>query len=405
MKVWILKDGEVTPAEKGDHKKQRTWRLAEALVKRGHEVTWWASNFNHFKKTRQFYGHKDIIVAPKFKLKLLEAGTYTKNISFRRIQHHHKLGKVFAKLALKESPPDIIIASMPILEFPTKAIQYAQKLNIPVIIDVRDKWPDSFSDYFPKYLKPFIQIALYPYQKKLINCFQKANRITSMSEDLLNWAIKKARLHKNETQKVFYLGYDEFCGQETVELPELKSIPTNKFLFGYLGTFVKSYEIELILKAAKILENDDSFHGHFIIAGDGEKRSLLEKMVAESKNVTLLSWLNKLESAAFMKFINVGIIPNLQTAIPNKVFESLFYSNPVIFCMNGEARTFLEKYKAGIYYQQGNVNSLVSAIKALARDEVLQEMKKNAQVLYSKRLRSDKIYTSFCEFIEKTALL
>ena len=105
-----------------------------------------------------------------------------------------------------------------------------------------------------------------------------------------------------------------------------------------------------------------------------------------------------------MEFIDVGLTPCINTALPNKVFESLFFGNPIVFSMTGEAKTLLEKHKAGTYYQKGDINSLISALKALTRHTTLQEMKKNARILYDTHLRSEKINTAFCEFIEKSAI-
>ena len=40
--------------------------------------------------------------------------------------------------------PDIIVVSLPTIEFSYEACRYGEKNNVPVIVDVRDLWPDSF---------------------------------------------------------------------------------------------------------------------------------------------------------------------------------------------------------------------------------------------------------------------
>lgn len=49
MNIWLIKVGEVLPLE-SDSRKMRTVLLAESLVERRHDVLWWTSAFDHFKK-------------------------------------------------------------------------------------------------------------------------------------------------------------------------------------------------------------------------------------------------------------------------------------------------------------------------------------------------------------------
>jgi len=400
LNIWVLKDSETLPVIK-DAKKMRTWRLSEALADRGHSVTWWTSNFYHTKKEKVCEGDKTLELRNNLTVKLLDCGSYKKNISLQRVKHHFILGKKFALLARKGNKPDIIISSLPILEFPFEAIKYGKMNNIPVIIDVRDMWPDILLSYLPPFLRPCMKIPVFFYNIRINSCLRKAQGIVSMTEDILNWALEKANLKKDENKRVFYLGYDESCSQETEKIGELEKITKDKIVFSYLGTFNNSNDLDLIVEAANILEQDKNFNGHFILAGNGDLWDSIQEKVKYNKNITLLGWLNKGQSSYLMKRTDVNFIPSKVPAIPNKFFESLFFGNPILFCMEGESKSILETHNAGIFYNKGNVESLIAGIKSISEENKLQDLKKNSRKLYETHFKAYNIYSAYCEYIER----
>lgn len=395
-----MRDGETLPVVQ-DAKKMRTWRLAEALADRGHSVTWWTSNFFHAKKEKICEGNKFLKLRENLIVRFIDCGTYKKNISFQRIKHHFILGKKFAALAKEEKKPDIIISSHPTLEFPMEAIKYGKANNIPVIIDVRDMWPDIFIEYFPKVLRSFVRIPIFFINKNVNFCFQEAQGLVSMSEDLLKWALQKANVKKSNKNKVFYLGYDESSSYEKEVISELKNLKEDRIIFSYLGSFVKSYEVDLIIEAAKILERDENFNGYFVLAGQGDLWNEIKQKAKNLKKVIVLGWLDKKKSSYLMDITDVSLIPNKTTAFPNKVFEALYFGKPMIFCMDGEAKTVLEKHKAGIHYDKGDINSFINSVKEFEDSNKLKMMKTNSRKLYDTHFKAEKIYSKYCEYIER----
>lgn len=405
LKIWLLADGETLPTTP-NAKKMRAWMLGEVLSSRGHEVIWWSSNFLHIKKLKISEGDLDIKINDSFKAKLLDCGTYKKNICFKRILYHIKLGRKFYKTALNESLPDIIIASYPIIEVSFQSIKFSQKFNIPVIIDVRDMWPDIFLKYFSSYfLKVPVYIASKIFNYKVSRTFQKAVAIVSMSEDVLRWGlskIKNADHHKNFASSVFYIGYDESINAlERVEVKPVAKIDKRKVIFCYLGVFGSSYDIEKIIEAAHLLQSEKNSLCHFIMGGEGPEKEKIKDMAKGLKNITFLDWLEKNELKYVLENSDVSLIPTPTTAFPNKVFEALFFGLPILHCMNGEVKERLKKEKAGIFYEKDSLDSLLEAIKYMSTNpSSLKEMKENAKNFYKKYFERDKIYNNYCDFLE-----
>lgn len=400
LNIWILKDGETLPIVK-DAKKMRTWMLSEALVKRGHSVTWWTSNFFHSKKEKICEGNNVLKLNDNLIVKFIDCGSYKTNISFQRIRHHFNLGKKFSALAKKESKPDVIIASFPILEFPSEAIKYGKIHNVPVIIDVRDMWPDIFLSASSWFLRPLVRVLVSMYNKKIRPCLQQAAGVVSMSEDVLEWALKKGKLKKSDKNKVFYLGYDDSHDEETELIEGLKKIPKDKIIFSYLGSFNRCNDLDLIVQAAKALEEDKHFNGYFVLAGEGDLWHSISEKVKNNKNILQLGWLNKKQSSYLMNATDISIIPSKGRATPNKLFEALCFGKPPLFCMQGESKAILEAHDAGMFYEERNLQSLILGMKAMLEGEKFKKMQKNSRDLYDSHFKSYKIYSEYCEYIER----
>lgn len=407
LNIWLLTDGENLPLTPGV-KKNRTWMLGEYLSQRGHNIVWWSSNFAHMHKEKICEGDLKYNISKNFDMMLLDCGTYKKNISFSRFLHHRTLGKKFYKQAIKCSAPDIIVCSHPTIDFSKNAIKVGKYFNVPVIIDIRDMWPDIFSDYFDGLFKWPVKILVALLNIKTKNAFKKANAIVSMSTDLLEWGVLKSGNGNDSNFKtgVFYLGYDESSSNivETA-IPEVEKLIGKKTIFSYLGILGESYDIQSIIDAARIIKSKGVESCHFIIAGDGPKREKIENEISSLDNITYVGWLNKPQSHYLMKNTDVSIIPNLCTAIPNKVFEALYFGKFIFFTMDGEAKKILEKNKLGLYYDKNNksaeeLSKLV--IKTSENPKLLNDSKLKTRDYYDKNLKCEAIYTKYCEFIEET---
>ena len=60
------------------------------------------------------------------------------------IRHNRAIASAFAKQAYHTVQPDIVFCCLPTLELAEKSVQFGQKINAPVIVDIRDLWPDLY---------------------------------------------------------------------------------------------------------------------------------------------------------------------------------------------------------------------------------------------------------------------
>lgn len=139
----------------------------------------------------------------------------------------------------------------------------------------------------------------------------------------------------------------------------------------YAGIFGFAQRLELILEAAKKLKNHSNLH--FLFAGAGPQEEKLKQLKTEwnLENVHFLGVLPKYEMPPLLNSITAAIIPLrkldlFKGAIPSKIFETLAMKKPILLGVDGEARElFIEKARAGWYFEPENSDSLYHVIEEL----------------------------------------
>jgi hypothetical protein len=144
-RIWLVKLGETLPIGTNKKRLLRTGLLAEILAKEGHEVTYWCSTFDHFNKENRFAEDTEIETEEGYRLKLLNGKAYLKNVSIDRLINHRQIAKKFKEQIYKEgNKPDLILTSIPTVELAYECVKFGKKFDIPVLLDIRDLWPDIF---------------------------------------------------------------------------------------------------------------------------------------------------------------------------------------------------------------------------------------------------------------------
>jgi len=405
MKVWLIQVGEPLPLD-SSVRKMRTSLMADEFSGKGHEVVWWASAFEHQRKKRVFSHDGEVGVEGGPIIKLLKGISYKKNISIRRYIDQKIVARKFKRFIEKTEKPDVIVASMPTYEMAYEAVVYAQKYNIPIVVDVRDLWPDTFLDQIDGRVRGAVTMLLAGDFRKLRYLLSNATAITAMSKGILNWAMGYARRTVCEYDKVFYLGYSTHCLEEVKVSDELKN--TFKNIGGrkvclFVGTHGKSYELSLIVKAAEAFYENGNDQVCFVIAGIGEQTDGLMRKSRHLTNIFWPGWLNVDEVSYCLKRSYLGLVPcrSVMDAYPNKPIEYLSVGVPLVSSIEGELSRLIEKEKIGFNYLPGDYEGLCESIRMMVADDTLRdEMSKNALSIFKKMFDANAVYGSYVDYVE-----
>ena len=66
-------------------------------------------------------------------------------------------------------------------------IIWGLKKRIPIILDVKDNWPENFIEVFPNNLQLIAKLFLLPYFILARFIFLKSFKITSITESFIEW--------------------------------------------------------------------------------------------------------------------------------------------------------------------------------------------------------------------------
>lgn len=399
MKIWILKDSEQLPRLPGV-KPMRVGMLSQILVERGHQVRWYCSTFHHRAKTLYSEQDRREMLPSGVELQMIHAGSYVRNLSFARIRHHRRLAKRWRMQAEHSTErPDLILVAYPIIEWVHEALKYAKPRGIPVVVDVRDMWPDIFADYVPIPLKPLVRMAsrlLYPYAGRLL---READYLTSMSGHVLSWALQKSGRKEGQDCRIFYLGTALSDGALTPKsLPQVGEMMRVVFM----GSLGHTADVLTIAKAAKLLATE-SLPIHITLAGDGMMMPKLRALQGVPEIFSLPGWHDTESARALLLGSDIALLTGDAEAMPNKFFDYIAAQLPIVCSLRGECRKYIETHGLGTTCASGDAAALALAIKTVAGD--LPRYRSALAQVPLKDYSKQAIYTDFAEFLESVPTL
>ncbi len=416
MNVWLLTIGEPVPTNK-DFKDRlhRAGYFARFLADYGHDVTWWTSTFDHFRKKHNFNFDTTIKLDENLKINLLFGGGYKSNVSLGRFIDHVKIAKKFdGKARLEKQKPDIIVCSLPTIELCSVASKFGTQFNIPVLLDMRDMWPDIFVDTSPSLFKPVAKIALLPLFKLAKKACAGATAITGVTEAFVDWGVKRAGRKRHELDRAFYLGYsvlepdeeqieaaDKFWDEQGI-LSHSKS-----FNICFIGAIGRQFDFDTIIAVAKDIEKQ-KLPIKFVLCGSGDRLEYLTSICANQDNIIFPGWIDSSQIHNLMRRSAIGLNPlvdryDFRSHINNKAIEYMSASLPIFTTLTkGVLPDLLRKNNCGMCYPIGDHRALLDIIMKLYNDRsLLSTMRKNAFQLFTDCFDANIVYKDMMEHLIK----
>lgn len=415
-KVWVIEVGEPLHLLGVKPRAMRAGLLCKRLAAYGVEVTWWVSNFNHREK--EFYKVPNVPphtyrmqLDNKIFYRFLRGRAYTRNISLSRVLHNYDVAQDF-KYSVNFIPaPDVILCCYPTVDLAAEAVSYANTHKIPIIIDVRDLWPDVFLDILrlPKFFNQlFVPIISY----KATYALKNASGISAISPKILEWAKSKAKRSKNYNDRVFPLSYERLylsSEQRILSIQQWQSLGLkldgSELIACCFGTISDVPEFETILDAIDFLPLNLLSKVRIVICGTGPRLEWLRTKVKNYSQVIVTGLISPESINILMEFSYVGLLPypsreDLLMSYPNKIGEYLSAGLPVISTLSGASEQFLNEWNCGITVRNHDAFAFANALSLLSkRDKVWTDMNVNAKKAYSEMFNSNVTYRNMAKYL------
>lgn len=416
MSFWIVQAQE-NPAAARNTPGRREWRsntLAETLSDRGHDVVRWRSAFSH--QAKEYLAHGNVAEPhDTYTQRFIDCPPYRRHVGFARIRNHLTLGRNFAKTAATLTPPRLIhVGNVPIsLAF--AAVRYGKQVGCPVVVDIRDLWPDIYVDLLPSkatMMKGPILKGLHLICWRLRWALANATAITALTQPYLNWALELAGRQERAEDAIFGMCYPaRSTAPPEADLNDLRTrlgLSPQDQVATYLGNISHQSDFDTVIKAARILVAQ---HPRFkvVLAGSGPREEQLRLATQDLPNVIVPGWLQGPDIAALLHLSDIGLIaffpvPNYLRNVPNKFSEYLAGGMAIACGLGGEMGRLTQEAECGFLYPPGDAEALATTLDGLLSDpNTLAQMGTRARALHARSCDGAKIYPEFADYLEALA--
>lgn len=272
---------------------------------------------------------------------------------------------------------DLVLYSTPPITF-ERVIKYLKRRdNCKTYLILKDIFPQNAVDI--GILKEGSLIWRY-FRMKEKSLYQISDVIGCMSEGNVKYVLE----HNNEIEKqkmeVFPNSIEPIDIRRSGDRKtfEKYNIPSHSTLFVYGGNLGKPQGIDFLLK---ISDNFDKvMNSHLLIVGSGTEYELIRRHLAEvnSKNVTLIQELPKIEYDQLLEVADIGLIfldhrftiPNF----PSRLTAYMEHSLPVLAATDTctDLKEVIIQSMSGLWSESGDIEAFISNANRLSIDVTLR---------------------------------
>ena len=367
MNIWIFNNYVNSPDLPGG---TRHYDLGKELARRGHQVVIVTSSYHH-------YLHREIRAVPPrgWKLETIDGvkfvwlrtrPAYQRNDRHRVMNmmsfmlHAWRLGRKLPKLSMGIEKPDVIIGSSAHLLTPLAAYWVAEKYHARFIMEVRDLWPQTLIDMGQLSERNPITKVLQALEKYLYRRTEKIIALLPLAHEY----ITSCGIPRD---KVIWIpnGVDlsRFDGVEAA------ASSSEGFRVMYLGAHGQANALDVLLRAAEIIQDQGHEDIRFILVGDGPEKPRLIKLAEDLKlgNLEFRDPVPKSDVPQALLEAN-GLIFNLERVIvfkygisANKLFDYMASGRPALFSVEASNNP-VDEARCGLTVPPRDPEALAEAI-------------------------------------------
>lgn len=355
MNIWIVNHYAIPPSMGG---LVRHYYFSKYLQKKGHTVKIFTSSKIHntdinMIKDRSLYREE---MEDGVEYTFVRSRDYKGNGMDRVINMMDLPFKTWKtmKLFYKKQKPDVIYTSSPDLFVAFFALRFGRKYKTPVVVEVRDLWPESIVEYNKISRKnPIIQI-LYQLEKWI---YKKADQLIFTMEGGKEYICDKGWDKVVDLNKVNHVNngvdLEEFEeNYEKYQIEDKDLMDKSKFNVVYVGSVRQVNNLATLIDAAKELKPYRNVQ--ILIYGDGTERAALEEKCRKFQlNVKFKGRVEKKYIPYILKKSDLNVINVRPAALNkygcswNKLFEYMASGKPIL-CNLPVKYDLIRKYNLGV---------------------------------------------------------
>lgn len=250
------------------------------------------------------------------------------------------------------------------------ALKLAKRKKIKSTLYLLDLWPESMIMALDLKNKALIKLLA----KISLNIYQRFDKIVVSSASFIDDLVSRGI----ERTKIVHI--PQHADEITAEPIKLKKL-TDKVKIIFTGNIGEAQGLDLLVKAAKILVNDNFFDFQITLVGDGRYKSRLINLVTENNLTNYFKFIDQVpfsEIYGLLKenhfgYVSLLDVDPLNKTLPAKIQSYMAYGIPILASASGEVVKTIKKANCGIIAKADDAQDLAQKIKTIKNldDEIL----------------------------------
>jgi len=253
------------------------------------------------------------------------------------------------------------------------AVIMARRQKLPLYLWVLDLWPESVQSAAGFSNK----LVLNMLNKMVISVYRKCTNILIGSEGYKKSISQKGDFHE---KIIYFPNWAEDVSKKTSNvnlsrIPPFSNFKNDDFILLFAGNIGEAQNIESLIEAAKLTQND--FGIKWVFLGDGRCRSNLEKIVVEYglQNTVFFPGRFPLDAMpVFMERADILLVSLkdeliFNLTVPSKVQFYMAQGKPILAMLNGDGADLIKNAQCGYCVPAGDYKECSEIIKKIRKNK------------------------------------
>ncbi len=338
------------------------------------------------------------------------ATTLNKDILFFRLLNLFTISvSLFLNAVRRIRQGDIVLVVTNPPTLPFVALLACKLRRAKLILRIEDAYPDAMVAAGMVRPTSLIVRFLNVLHRSL---YRNADRVVALGRDMLRLVHRKLGVEAANVSIITnWADSDQILPLEKKDNTLLKRLGlTEKFVIQYSGNMGRTHDLEVLIRCAKILQQDRGFH--FLFIGSGAKEQWLRKatLELELKNVTILPPQSRSGLAQSLNACDLAVISFVQgmsgVSVPSRMYNILGAGKPILAVADADSELaqVIQEANVGWLVQPGAEEGVVQAIREAASNQaLLSEMSQRALALVVKQYTKVQVMERYENLVRSVA--
>ena len=304
--------------------------------------------------------------------------------------------------------PNVIVATTPQFFCGITGIIAGFLKWCPVVLEVRDIWPESIVTVGAIRRGPLIRL-LERIERWM---YRRASHIVTVGPGYRDNILSKVDVHNRISIVTNGVDLEQFFPRDPCQEFLKRYQLEHRFVCSYIGTVGMAHGLDIIVRAAERLRSAGYEQVAFLIVGGGAKLTDLKEQVQSRKLDSMIKLTGRLDksempdafSASDVCLVHLSKVDLFEHVIPSKIFETMAMERPIVMGVRGRARDIVLAAESGVALEPENDQELTEILQYMSRDQCsVKKMGKSGRRFVLEHFNRNELAKDMLEVVRRTS--